>query len=170
MNKNEIEIIVTNPLLKELNGIPKFKTEGSGAMDLVACVEKEIVLQPQEQLKLDLGFRIYIKNPGLAGVVMPRSSTGTLGLVCANTVGFIDSDYQGPLMCVLWNRLMPTISYNDEILFRGGNPITIKPGDRIGQIAFVRVEQARIIEVDDFRHETERGQGGFGSTGGVVTG
>ncbi len=169
MTKNEISLIVTNPLLKELNGVPKFKTDGSGAMDLVACIEKPITLQPQEQVKLDMGFRLFIKNPKLAGVIMPRSSTGTLGLVCANTVGFIDSDYQGPLMCVLWNRLMPKISFGDTVLFEGGEPITIKPGDRIAQIAFMRVEQASIVEVESFDEETARGQGGFGSTGGVVT-
>lgn len=176
MSKLDIEIIVTNPLLKALpttdgpvNGVPMFKSLGAGAMDLYACIDEEIVLQPQQQLMLDMGFKMWIRDPQYAGVIMPRSSTGKLGLVCANTVGFIDSDYQGPLKCLMWNRLFPTISYNDEVIYEGGGPIVIKPGDRIAQIAIMRVEQAQTIEVESFGDETARGAGGFGSTGGVAT-
>jgi dUTP pyrophosphatase len=175
MSKLDIEVIVIDPRLRDLpgvngpvNGVPDFKSKGAGAMDLYACIDKPIILQPQQQVKLDLGFKIWIKDPRYAGVVMPRSSTGSLGLVMGNTVGFIDSDYQGELKCVVWNRLLPTITYKDEVLFQGGEPITINPGDRIAQIAFMRVEQARILDVETFGDVTARGEGGFGSTGGVV--
>jgi dUTP pyrophosphatase len=175
MSKLDIEVIVIDQRLRDLpgvngsiNGVPAFKSDGAGAMDLYACIDKPIILQPQQQVKLDLGFKLWIKDPRYAGVVMPRSSTGSLGLVMGNTVGFIDSDYQGELKCVAWNRLMPTIKYKDEVLFQGGEPITINPGDRIAQIAFMRVEQARILDVEQFGDTTVRGEGGFGSTGGVV--
>lgn len=167
----ELEFIVTNPLLRELNGIPEHKTPGSGAMDLVACIDKEIVLKPQEQIILDMGFKIHIKDPGFAGVVMPRSGMGSKGLVCGNTVGFIDSDYQGPLKCVVWNRWMPDIyfpglpAFKGFRLVKGGEDIIIKPGDRICQIAFMRIEQAKLLEVQAFGADTVRGEGGFGSTG-----
>lgn len=169
LSKLDIEIIVINPLLRELGGVPNFKSAGAGAMDLYACIDKPIVLEPQQQVKLDMGFKLWIKDPRYAGVVMPRSSTGSLGLVMGNTVGFIDSDYQGELKCVALNRLMPTIRYKDEVLFQGGSPITINPGDRIGQIAFMHVEQANILDVSEFSDATSRGEGGFGSTGGVVS-
>jgi dUTP pyrophosphatase len=134
-------------------------------MDLIACIDKEIVLKPQQQEMLDMGFKIHIKDPAYAGVVMPRSGMGSKGLVCGNTVGFIDSDYQGPLKCVVWNRWMPDIYYRDELLFKGGDDIVIKPGDRICQIAFMRVEQAALVQVEAFDAATVRGEGGFGSTG-----
>ncbi len=165
MTKLAIDFIATNPRLVELKGVPEYKTQGSGAMDLIACIDEEIVLKPQEQIILDMGFKIHIKDPRYAGVVMPRSGMGSKGLVCGNTVGFIDSDYQGPLKCVVWNRWMPTIKYRDEVLFQGGDDIVIKPGDRICQIAFMRVEQARIVAVEEFGLTTARGEGGFGSTG-----
>lgn len=168
MSKIDIQVIVINPLLRELNGVPEFKSEGAGAMDLYACIDRPIVLEPQQQVKLDMGFKMWINDPRYAGVVMPRSSTGSLGLVMGNTVGFIDSDYQGELKCVAWNRLMPTIRYKDEVLFQGGESITINPGDRIAQIALMRIEQARILDVGKFSDITSRGEGGFGSTGGVV--
>lgn len=166
--KLEIEFIITNPRLKELNGVPEYKTPGSGAMDLIACIDEPIVLKPQQQIMLDMGFKMHIKNPGLAGIVMPRSGMGSKGLVCGNTVGFIDSDYQGPLKCVVWNRWMPSIYYGDQMIYKGGDDIVINPGDRICQIALVRVEQARMLEVQDFGGVTERGEGGFGSTGGAA--
>jgi dUTP pyrophosphatase len=165
MTKLAIEFIVTNPLLEELHGVPEHKTTGSGAMDLIACIDKEIILKPQEQIILDMGFKMHIKDPRFAGVVMPRSGMGSKGLVCGNTVGFIDSDYQGPLKCVVWNRWMPDIYYKEELLFKGGDDIVIKPGDRICQIAFMRVEQAKIVSVTSFDEATARGEGGFGSTG-----
>lgn len=120
-------------------------------MDLRACIEGPIELAPGAAELIQTGISIYIADPGLAAVVLPRSGLGHKhGIVLGNLVGLIDSDYQGPLMVSVWNR--------------GAAPFTVNPGDRIAQIVFVPVVQIGFEVVEDFS-ATDRGAGGFGSSG-----
>lgn len=150
----DIETIIRNPRLRELGGLPVRATKGAAAMDLRSCEDGPVTIGPQQTHAFDLGFSIHIRNPGVAGVILPRSGLGTKGLVLANTIGLIDSDYQGPLMAVAFNR-------NPH----GGEAITVNPGDRIFQIVFLPAVPARLIEVESFSEATGRGTGGYGSTG-----
>ena len=120
-------------------------------MDLRACIEAPLTLAAGAAELIQTGISIYIADPDLAAVLLPRSGLGHKhGLVLGNLVGLIDSDYQGPLMVSVWNR--------------GTAPFTITPGDRIAQIVFVPVVQVAFEVVDDFS-TTARGAGGFGSSG-----
>ena len=120
-------------------------------MDLRACIEAPLELAPGAAELIQTGISIYIADPGLAAVLLPRSGLGHKhGIVLGNLVGLIDSDYQGPLMVSVWNR--------------GAAPFTISPGDRIAQIVFVPVVQVGFEVVEDFS-ATTRGAAGFGSSG-----
>ena len=130
---------------------PKYATSGSAGLDLVACLEKPLRLSPGDAVLIPTGMAMHIEDPGLAGMMLPRSGIGhNHGIVLGNLVGLIDSDYQGPLMISCWHR--------------GDNAYTIVPGDRIAQLVIVPVVQARFEQVTQF-DVTERGEGGFGSTG-----
>ncbi|OBW91893.1 dUTP diphosphatase [Gallibacterium salpingitidis] len=131
--------------------LPSYATEGSAGLDLRALIDEKIVLQPGETRLIPTGLSIYIADPTLAAVILPRSGLGHKhGIVLGNLVGLIDSDYQGPLMISAWNRSQ--------------QPFTIEVGDRIAQLVFVPVVQAEFNIVTDFE-QTERGSGGFGHTG-----
>lgn len=131
--------------------IPKHQTSGSAGIDLIACIDDEIILDPNESTIISSGIAIFIEDSGYAGIVIPRSGLGAKkGLVCGNLTGLIDSDYQGPLSISLWNR-------SDE-------PISINPGDRVAQLVVLKVNQVELEQVDEFT-ESERGEMGFGSTG-----
>ncbi|KGQ39749.1 deoxyuridine 5'-triphosphate nucleotidohydrolase [Gallibacterium anatis] len=131
--------------------LPTYATEGSAGLDLRALTQEKIVLQPGETQLIPTGLSIYIGDPNLAAVILPRSGLGHKhGIVLGNLVGLIDSDYQGPLMISAWNRSQ--------------QPFTIEVGDRIAQLVFVPVVQAEFNIVTDFE-QTERGSGGFGHTG-----
>ncbi|OBX11359.1 deoxyuridine 5'-triphosphate nucleotidohydrolase [Gallibacterium salpingitidis] len=131
--------------------LPSYATEGSAGLDLRALTDEKIVLQPGETRLIPTGLSIYIADPTLAAVILPRSGLGHKhGIVLGNLVGLIDSDYQGPLMISAWNRSQ--------------QPFTIEVGDRIAQLVFVPVVQAEFNIVTDFE-QTERGSGGFGHTG-----
>ena len=120
-------------------------------MDLRACIDTAIVLQPGAAELIPTGISIFIADPDLAAVLLPRSGLGHKnGIVLGNLVGLIDSDYQGPLMVSVWNR--------------GAASFTINPGDRIAQMVFVPVVQVGFDVVEDFS-ATTRGAGGFGSSG-----
>ena len=120
-------------------------------MDLIACIDDEMILDPNESTIISSGIAIFIEDSGYAGIVIPRSGLGAKkGLVCGNLTGLIDSDYQGPLSISLWNR-------SDE-------PISINPGDRVAQLVVLKVNQVELEQVDEFT-ESERGEMGFGSTG-----
>ncbi len=120
-------------------------------MDLRACIDAPLALAPGAAELIPTGVSIYIADPGLAAVLLPRSGLGhKSGIVLGNLVGLIDSDYQGPLMVSAWNR--------------GATPFTINPGDRIAQMVFVPVVQVGFEVVEDFS-TTARGSGGFGSSG-----
>jgi dUTP pyrophosphatase len=131
--------------------LPAHATPGSAGMDLRACVEGPLTLAPGEAQLVSTGVSIYVEDAGLAALLLPRSGLGhKQGIVLGNLVGLIDSDYQGPLMVSCWNR--------------GGAPFTIQPGDRIAQMVIVPVVQVDFDVVQEFT-SSERGSGGFGSSG-----
>ncbi len=130
---------------------PSYATPGSAGLDLRACVDAPLVLQPGDAALIPTGIAIHIGDPGLAAMLLPRSGLGHKhGLVLGNLVGLIDADYQGPLMVSCWNR--------------GKEPFTVQPLERIAQMVIVPVVQAHFRRVEEFG-ASERGQGGFGSTG-----
>ena len=120
-------------------------------MDLRACTDEAIVLQPGETQLIPTGISVYIEDPGLAAVLLPRSGLGHKhGIVLGNLVGLIDSDYQGPLMVSCWNR--------------GGEPFTLNVGERLAQMVIIPIVQANFEVVEEFE-ATHRGEGGFGHSG-----
>ena len=131
--------------------IPNYATDGSAGIDLRACVESSTKISPGETLLIPTGMSIYVADPSLAAVLLPRSGLGHKhGIVLGNLTGLIDSDYQGPLMVSLWNR--------------GDTEFTVEPGDRIAQMVIVPIVQAKFEIVDEF-NTSERASGGFGHTG-----
>jgi dUTP pyrophosphatase len=131
--------------------LPAYATPGSAGLDLRACTEGPLVIEPGQAALIPTGIAIHIGDPGLAAMILPRSGLGHKhGIVLGNLVGLIDSDYQGPLMVSCWNR--------------GQAAFTVQPMDRIAQLVIVPVVQARFRPVQEF-NASERGEGGFGSTG-----
>ncbi len=131
--------------------LPHYGTDGSAGMDLRACLDAPLMLEPGQTELIKTGLAIYIEDPSLAATILPRSGLGHKhGIVLGNLVGLIDSDYQGELMVSCWNR--------------GQSTFTIEPGDRIAQLVLLPVVQASFDIVEDFK-ATDRGAGGFGSTG-----
>ena len=131
--------------------LPAYATPGSAGLDLRACIDAPIVLEPGQAALIPTGLAIHIGDPGLAAMLLPRSGLGHKhGIVLGNLVGLIDSDYQGPLMVSCWNR--------------GVAVYTVQPLERIAQMIIVPVVQARFRRVESF-DESARGTGGFGSTG-----
>ena len=131
---------------------PSYATPGSAGLDLRACLDAPLTLQPNAWELVPTGMAIHLADPGYAALILPRSGLGHKhGIVLGNLVGLIDSDYQGQLMVSAWNR-SPV-------------PFTIEPMERIAQLVIVPVLQARFNLVDDFAAATERGSGGYGSTG-----
>jgi dUTP pyrophosphatase len=131
--------------------IPTYATPGSAGLDLRACLDVPLVLEPGQAELIPTGLAIHIGDPGLAAMLLPRSGLGHKhGIVLGNLVGLIDSDYQGPLMVSCWNR--------------GTTPFTVQPMERIAQLVIVPVVQASFKLVDAF-DMSSRGEGGFGSTG-----
>ena len=131
--------------------LPAYATPGSAGLDLRACLDAAQVLQPGQATLIPTGLSIHIADPGLCAMLLPRSGLGHKhGIVLGNLVGLIDSDYQGPLMVSCWNR--------------GSAPFTVEPMERIAQMVIVPVVQATFRRVDDFS-SSDRGSGGFGSTG-----
>ncbi len=131
--------------------LPTYATEGSAGMDLRACLQAPKVLEPGETTLIPTGMAIYLADPNYAATLLPRSGLGHKhGVVLGNLVGLIDSDYQGELMVSCWNR--------------GHKPFTIEVGERIAQMVILPVVQAKFEIVDAFE-SSDRGEGGFGSTG-----
>jgi dUTP pyrophosphatase len=131
--------------------VPAYATHGSAGLDLRACLDAALVIEPGQTHLVPTGISIHIGDPGLAAMILPRSGLGHKhGIVLGNLVGLIDSDYQGPLMVSCWNR--------------GNAPFTVQPMERIAQLVIVPVVQAHFRRVDEFA-ESARGEGGFGSTG-----
>jgi len=131
--------------------MPEYATTGSAGMDLRACIDKTLTVAPGETHLIPTGIAIHIEDPGMAAVILPRSGLGHKhGVVLGNLVGLIDSDYQGQLFISCWNR--------------SNESFTIETGDRIAQLVFVPVIQAKFEVVDDFE-QSSRAHGGFGHTG-----
>jgi dUTP pyrophosphatase len=131
--------------------LPHYATAGAAGLDLRACLEKELRLEPGESRLVSSGIAIHVGDPGYAAIILPRSGLGAKsGIVLGNLVGLIDSDYQGPLMVSLWNR--------------GRERFTLQPMDRIAQLVVIPVVQVEFEVVQDFA-ASARGAGGFGSTG-----
>lgn len=131
--------------------LPAYATAGSAGLDLRACVAAPVVLHPGQCELIPTGIALHIGDPSLAALILPRSGLGHKhGIVLGNLVGLIDSDYQGPLMVSCWNR--------------GSTPFTVEPLERLAQLVIVPVVQARFEVVENFE-ASERGSGGFGSTG-----
>ena len=135
--------------------LPSYATSGSAGLDLRACIEAPITLEPGQTALIPTGLSMHLKDPGLAAVLLPRSGLGHKhGIVLGNLVGLIDSDYQGPLMVSCWNRNPPD----------SGAAFVLLPLERIAQMVIVPVLQARFNLVESFE-SSDRGAGGFGSTG-----
>ena len=131
--------------------LPHYATEGSAGLDLIACLDAPLSLLPGQAELIPTGMAVYLANPGWAAMILPRSGLGHKhGIVMGNLVGLIDSDYQGPLMVSCWNR--------------GEATFQIMPGNRIAQMVVVPICKPKFEWVDAFT-STERGGGGFGSTG-----
>jgi dUTP pyrophosphatase len=147
MRKLEVKI-----LDERIRGtLPHYATAGAAGLDLRACVDAPLVLQPGDSKLVSSGIAIHIGDPGHAAIILPRSGLGARnGIVLGNLVGLIDSDYQGPLMVSVWNR--------------GREPFTVQPMDRIAQLVVIPVAQVEFEVVEDFA-ASARGAGGFGSTG-----
>jgi len=130
---------------------PEYATPGSAGVDLkAASIIGAIEIYPGDQELIGTGVSVHIKDPGYAGMIIPRSGLGKRGVVLGNLVGLIDSDYQGEIMVLLWNR--------------GNDIVEIEYMDRIAQLVFVNVNQAKFEIVQEFE-QSQRGTGGFGSTG-----
>jgi len=131
--------------------LPAYATPGAAGMDLRACIDAPLTLEPGDVQLVPTGLSIHIGDPGYAALILPRSGLGHKnGIVLGNLVGLIDSDYQGPLMVSCWNR--------------GRATFTLNPLDRLAQLVIVPVAQAEFRVVDSFE-ASERAEGGFGSTG-----
>lgn len=137
-------------------GLPRYQSAMAAAIDLVACIDEPLALQPLSPARLvSSGIAVHIGDPLVAGLIAPRSGMGhRTGLVMGNSVGVLDADYIGPVMVSLWNRNAP-----------GSAPVVVNPGDRIAQMVFVPVVRPVLQVVEEFSRSTERGGGGFGSTG-----
>lgn len=133
------------------DNLPAYGTPGAAAMDLRVALDAPVVLEPGQVTMVPTGIAMHLNDPGLAAMILPRSGLGSRdGIVLGNLVGLIDSDYQGQLQVSIWNR--------------GDKAFTISPMDRIAQMVIVPVVQVQWNVVEKFP-ESERGEGGFGSTG-----
>ena len=145
-----IDLKILDPRLADQ--LPAYATPGSAGLDLRACLDAPLVLAPNAWQLVSTGLAIHLADPAYAAMILPRSGLGHKhGIVLGNLVGLIDSDYQGPLMVSAWNR-SPT-------------PYTLAPMERLAQLVIVPVVQARFRVVQDFGQTTQRGAGGYGSTG-----
>ena len=148
---HKIQVKILSKLIGDKIPLPTYTTPGSAAVDLRACINDPIMLKPSETELIPTGLSFFIKDENYAGIVLPRSGLGHKhGIILGNSVGLIDSDYQGEIFVSCWNR--------------GNTTFTIQPGDRIAQMIIVPVKQPRFEFVDSF-DETIRGVGGFGHTG-----
>jgi dUTP pyrophosphatase len=151
MSLPEIALKILDPRIGRDFPLPETATHGSAGVDLRALLDNDHELEPGATLLIPTGLAIHIEDPGFAAMILPRSGLGHKhGIVLGNLVGLIDSDYQGPLMVSCWNR--------------GDRPFLITVGERIAQLVVVPVVQPRFRVVDDFG-ESQRGSGGFGSSG-----
>lgn len=146
-----IELKILDSRVGDSIPLPHYATGGSAGLDMRACIDEPLAVEPGDTVLVPTGLAIHIGDAGLAAVLLPRSGLGHKhGLVLGNLTGLIDSDYQGQVFVSIWNR--------------GAKAYEIQPGERIAQMVFVPVEQVRFEIVDDF-DDSHRGQGGFGHSG-----
>lgn len=146
----KLDVKILDARLRDM--MPAYATAGSAGLDLRACVDEPLTLAPNAWQLVPTGMAMHLKDPAYAALILPRSGLGHKhGIVLGNLVGLIDSDYQGQLMVSAWNR--------SEVAF------TIEPMERIAQLVIVPVVQAQFHVVDEFTQASERGEGGYGSTG-----
>lgn len=151
MIRKPMKVRVLDPRIGREFPLPAYATLGSAGLDLRACLDAPLELVPGAAHLLPTGLAIWVEDPGLAAVILPRSGLGHKhGIVLGNLVGLIDSDYQGQLMVSCWNR--------------GSTAYVVQPGERIAQLVVVPVVQVELEVVEDFA-ATTRGEGGFGSSG-----
>lgn len=147
----KIQLKILDPRLGEQIALPAYATPGSAGLDLRACLEQALTLEPGQTALIPTGLAIHIDDPHLAAVLLPRSGLGHKhGIVLGNLVGLIDSDYQGQVFVSCWNR--------------GTEPFTVEVGERIAQMVFVPVAQVEFECVAEF-DASHRGSGGFGHSG-----
>ena len=150
-NKPQVNYKILDKRIGDTIPLPHYATEGSAGMDLRACIDESLTVQPGETHLIPTGMAIHIADPAYAATILPRSGLGHKhGIVLGNLVGLIDSDYQGQLFISCWNR--------------GDTAFTIEEGDRIAQLVIIPVIQVTLNQVDSF-DETNRGEGGFGHSG-----
>ncbi|MDF2179289.1 dUTP diphosphatase [Aliiglaciecola sp. CAU 1673] len=148
---HKIDVKILDPRIGDSIPLPEYATPGSAGMDLRACLDAPLSLAPGQTTLVPTGIAIHIADPSICATILPRSGLGHKhGIVLGNLVGLIDSDYQGQLMVSMWNR--------------GQDSFVIEPGERIAQLVILPVIQAQFSIVDDFE-SSQRGQGGFGSSG-----
>ena len=151
MSKKTLQVRVLDDRIGTTIPFPEYATDGSAGLDLRACLEAPLTLEPGQTALIPTGLALHIGDPGLAAMILPRSGLGHKhGIVLGNLVGLIDSDYQGELMVSCWNR--------------GNTSFTVAVGERIAQMVLVPVAHADFELVSDFQ-TSARGAGGFGSTG-----
>jgi dUTP pyrophosphatase len=147
----KVQVKLLDPRLGKEWPLPSYATAGSAGLDLRACLDEAIDIEPGQTVLVKTGMAIYIHDVNFAGLILPRSGLGHKhGIVLGNLVGLIDSDYQGELMVSVWNR--------------GQTTFCLEPGERLAQYVLVPVVQAEFEQVEEFE-ETLRGAGGFGHTG-----
>ncbi|ADY80736.1 MULTISPECIES: dUTP diphosphatase [Acinetobacter] len=147
----KVQVKLLDPRLGKEWPLPSYATAGSAGLDLRACLDEAIDIEPGQTVLVKTGMAIYIHDVNFAGLILPRSGLGHKhGIVLGNLVGLIDSDYQGELMVSVWNR--------------GQTTFRLEPGERLAQYVLVPVVQAEFEQVEEFE-ETLRGAGGFGHTG-----
>ena len=146
-----IDLKIIDSRIGDTFEMPDYQTTGSAGIDLLACIEESLTIEPGQTELIPSGIAVYIRDPSLAAVLLPRSGLGhKKGLVLGNLVGLIDSDYQGQVFISCWNR--------------GKENCLIEPGMRLAQMVFLPVEQVKFNLVNSF-DESDRGEGGFGHTG-----
>jgi dUTP pyrophosphatase len=147
----KIEMKILNPKVGKEIPLPTYATEGSAGVDLRACLDEKLILEPGQTKLIPTGIAIHIQDENIAATILPRSGLGHKhGIVLGNLVGLIDSDYQGQLFISCWNR--------------GNTTFEIESGDRIAQLVFLPVIQATFDIVEEF-DQSDRGEGGFGHSG-----
>ncbi len=148
-----IELKILDPRIGDTIPLPHYATGGSAGLDMRACIDEPVTVQPGETTLIPTGLAIHIGDPSLAAVLLPRSGLGHKhGIVLGNLTGLIDSDYQGQVFISCWNR--------------GAKSYSVQPGERIAQMVFVSVEQVEFNVIGEF-DDSDRGSGGFGHSGKV---
>ncbi len=151
MSRRKVQLKILDPRVGQQFPLPEHATDGSAGVDLRACLDDTLEIAPGQTELIPTGISVYIEDPGLAAMILPRSGLGHKhGIVLGNLVGLIDSDYQGQLFVSCWNR--------------GSKPYALEPGERLAQMVIVPVVQAEFEVVEDFV-ESARGAQGFGHTG-----